>query len=159
MSQETIDKQVLEIQKDSADVLLPYKKHEDDAGYDLHAYLAKPLVIPPSERALISTGLRLALPRGHYGRVAPRSGLAVKKGIDVGAGVVDENYRGKLQVLLFNHGSEPFEVKNGDRIAQLIVTPYCSPQIKFVTDLSTTNRGRNGFGSSGIDALHQKKNE
>ena len=91
----------------------------------------------------------MAIPHGNYGRVAPRSGLAVKKHIDVGAGVVDSDYRGEVFVLLFNFGKEDFEVKIGERIAQLIIEKVVSTQIVEVEDLDNTDRGEGGFGSTG----------
>lgn len=97
----------------------------------------------------MSTGLRVAIPAGHYGRIAPRSGLALKHFIDVGAGVVDEDYRGELRVLLFNHSESDFIINRGDRVAQLICERISRPILEEVTDLEDTDRGRNGFGSTG----------
>lgn len=92
----------------------------------------------------------MAIPSGYYGRVAPRSGLAVKHFIDVGAGVIDEDYRGPLGVVLFNHGQNDFAVKKGDRIAQLLLEKIATPDIEVVEDLDETERGAGGFGSTGI---------
>ncbi|NWV00128.1 DUT protein, partial [Upupa epops] len=100
------------------------------AGYDL--YSAYDCVIPPMEKAVVKTDIQIALPAGCYGRVAPRSGLAAKHFIDVGAGVIDEDYRGNVGVVLFNFGKEPFEVKKGDRIAQLICERICYPELEEV---------------------------
>jgi dUTP pyrophosphatase len=101
-------------------------------------------------KCLISTGLQIALPPGHYGRIAPRSGLASKHFIDVGAGVIDEDYRGEIKVLLFNFGENDFHVKVGARIAQLICECITRPVLKEVTSLDETKRGSSGFGSTGI---------
>ena len=87
---------------------------------------------------------------GNYGRIAPRSGLAVRNAIHVGAGVVDADYRGEVKVLLFNHSDEAFEVKEGDRIAQMIIEKYTMTALEEVQDLSETERGAGGFGSTGV---------
>ncbi|XP_021117124.1 deoxyuridine 5'-triphosphate nucleotidohydrolase, mitochondrial isoform X1 [Heterocephalus glaber] len=117
------------------------------AGYDL--YSAYDYIIPPMEKALVKTDIQIALPSGCYGRVAPRSGLAAKHFIDVGAGVIDEDYRGNVGVVLFNFGKEKFEVKKGDRIAQLICERIYYPEIEEVQELDDTERGSGGFGSTG----------
>uniref|UniRef100_A0A663EFL7 Deoxyuridine 5'-triphosphate nucleotidohydrolase n=1 Tax=Aquila chrysaetos chrysaetos TaxID=223781 RepID=A0A663EFL7_AQUCH len=106
-------------------------------------------VIPPMEKAVVKTDIQIALPSGCYGRVAPRSGLAAKHFIDVGAGVIDEDYRGNVGVVLFNFGKETFEVKKGDRIAQLICERICYPELEEVQALDDTERGEGGFGSTG----------
>lgn len=97
------------------------------------------------------TDIQIELPSGCYGRVAPRSGLAAKNFIDVGAGVIDEDYRGNVGVILFNHSTVPFEVKKGDRIAQLICEQIFYPSIEEVETLSITERGAGGFGSTGTN--------
>ncbi|KAM9275528.1 deoxyuridine 5'-triphosphate nucleotidohydrolase, mitochondrial [Morus bassanus] len=117
------------------------------AGYDL--YSAYDCVIPPMEKAVVKTDIQIALPSGCYGRVAPRSGLAAKHFIDVGAGVIDEDYRGNVGVVLFNFGKENFEVKKGDRIAQLICERIFYPELEEVQALDDTERGEGGFGSTG----------
>uniref|UniRef100_A0A8C0EPA9 Deoxyuridine 5'-triphosphate nucleotidohydrolase n=1 Tax=Bubo bubo TaxID=30461 RepID=A0A8C0EPA9_BUBBB len=111
--------------------------------------LAYDCVIPPMEKAVVKTDIQIALPSGCYGRVAPRSGLAAKHFIDVGAGVIDEDYRGNVGVVLFNFGKESFEVKKGDRIAQLICERICYPELEEVQVLDDTERGEDGFGSTG----------
>lgn len=97
----------------------------------------------------MQTGIHIALPEGHYGRVAPRSGLAVKHGIDVGAGVVDSDYRGLLGIVLFNFGTEDFQLHAGDRIAQLVIEKISNPEVEEVESLEATERGSGGFGSTG----------
>uniref|UniRef100_F6ZCU3 Deoxyuridine 5'-triphosphate nucleotidohydrolase n=1 Tax=Ornithorhynchus anatinus TaxID=9258 RepID=F6ZCU3_ORNAN len=117
------------------------------AGYDL--YSAYDYSIPAMEKALVKTDIQISLPSGCYGRVAPRSGLAAKHFIDVGAGVIDEDYRGNVGVILFNFGKEKFEVKKGDRIAQLICERVFYPELEEVQGLDDTERGSGGFGSTG----------
>lgn len=131
------------------DAILPTRANPGDAGYDLAS--VEELTIPPRERALVSTGLKVLLPPDTYGRVAPRSGLAVKHGIHVGAGVCDLSYRGIYKVLLFNHSDVPFSVKVGDRIAQLVVEVIKTPPAHQITEaeLDSTERGADGFGSTG----------
>ena len=99
----------------SPEALLPKKGSEFSAGFDLHALTEA--VVPARGKACIQTGIAMAIPEGNYGRIAPRSGLAAKHFIDVGAGVIDADYRGELKVLLFNHGEKDFEIKAQDRIA------------------------------------------
>ncbi|XP_042198200.1 deoxyuridine 5'-triphosphate nucleotidohydrolase, mitochondrial-like [Callorhinchus milii] len=106
-------------------------------------------IIPPQDKAIVKTDIQIALPPGCYGRVAPRSGLASKYFIDVGAGVIDEDYRGNVGVVLFNFSKETFEVKKGDRIAQLICERICYPELEELENLDETNRGAGGFGSTG----------
>ncbi|GAA5893801.1 hypothetical protein JCM8208_001248 [Rhodotorula glutinis] len=117
------------------------------AGYDLAAAEAK--VVPAQGKALISTGLAIAVPEGTYGRIAPRSGLASKHMIDTGAGVIDADYRGEVKVLLFNHAKEDFQVNAGDRVAQLILERIVTPEPQEVASLADTERGAGGFGSTG----------
>ena len=137
----------MKIQLLTPDAKTPVRGSDKAAGMDLHA--SEDCVINPQERRLVSTGVAVALPNNTYGRVAPRSGLAVKNGIDVLAGVVDEDYRGEVKVALINHGTEPFVVSKGDRIAQLIVESILRPVIEVVDNLEETTRGDGGFGSTG----------
>lgn len=137
----------MKIQLLTPDARIPVRGSEKAAGIDLHA--SEDCVINPQERRLVSTGIAVALPPYSYGRVAPRSGLAVKNGIDVLAGVVDEDYRGEVKVALINHGSEPFVISKGDRIAQFIVESITRPVIEVVDNLEETTRGVGGFGSTG----------
>ncbi|PGH23254.1 deoxyuridine 5'-triphosphate nucleotidohydrolase [Polytolypa hystricis UAMH7299] len=117
------------------------------AGYDL--YCAKKIVIPAKGKGLVSTGLAIAVPEGTYGRIAPRSGLAVKNFIDTGAGVIDADYRGEVKVLLFNFSDADFEINEGDRIAQLVLERIYTPEIVVVEQLEESVRGAGGFGSTG----------
>ena len=109
----------LRVKKLAPDAIIPTRGSAGAVGYDL--YSADDVVVPPTHRTLISTGIAIVLPVGVYGRVAPRSGLAVKSGIQVGAGVVDPDYTGEVKVVIFNHGHMDFQIKKGDRIAQLIL--------------------------------------
>lgn len=138
----------LQVKKLTEKALLPKRGSEFAAGYDLFA--AEDKVVPQKSKALVSTGISIAIPYGNYGRVAPRSGLAAKNFIDVGAGVIDVDYRGEVFVLLFNFSNDDFIVKAGDRIAQLIIEKITMTEIEEVTELSKTERGEGGFGSTGI---------
>ena len=125
----------------------PARQSDQAAGYDLH--LDEDLVLFPNERKLVSTGIAVAIPYGYYGRIAPRSSLAVKKYIDIGAGVVDSDYRGEVKVLLIYSGREKLVLERGDRIAQLILEKITLPEIEVVSCLDSTERGEGGFGSTG----------
>jgi len=143
--------------------IVPSRQKTGDAGYDL--YSTESVRIKPMSRALVSTGLSIEVPQGYYARIAPRSGLAVKNGIDVLAGVVDSSYRGEVKVVLMNlsidlasmMGLTPniagsnfdFNIKAGDRIAQLIIEKYHAVDWQQVESLSTTER-TGGFGSTGV---------
>ncbi|KAH7730502.1 dUTP diphosphatase [Aphelenchoides avenae] len=143
------NKAVIEYVLVSEHARAPYVGSEKAAGADLCA--AEDCIVPAGDRRLITTGLKIAIPEGYYGRIAPRSGLAVKHFIDTGAGVVDADYRGELKVLLFNFGKEDYEVKIGDRIAQVICEKIGHPVLKEVEQLSDTKRGSAGFGSTGVN--------
>lgn len=118
------------------------------AGLDLHALL--PVRIDPGIRALVRTGFALSLPRGHVGLIWPRSGLAVNAGIDVLAGVIDEDYRGEIMIVVINHGLVSHTFARGDRVAQLLVQPIARPAVNLVTSfVQATERGADGFGSTG----------
>lgn len=127
--------------------IVPTKGSKLAAGHDL--YSISDVIVDATGRALIDTGIKISLPCETYGRIAPRSGLALKHFIDVGAGVIDQDYRGSIKVLLFNHGSQPFKVKEGDRIAQLIIEKIVQAEMIEVSQLENTSRGDCGFGSSG----------
>ena len=137
----------LKVKKLSADAQLPTRGSDGAAGYDLQSI--ESCVVLPGKRAVVATGLSIELPPGVYGRIAPRSGLAVKHGIQVGAGVVDSDYRGEVKVVLFNHDSNPYLIKPGYRIAQLILERCETPDVEEIFDSSDTVRGQGGFGSTG----------
>jgi dUTP pyrophosphatase len=127
----------------------PERTRPGDAGYDLRC--VEPFALAPGERRLVPTGVAIALPTGVAGLVVPRSGLAIEHGISVvnGPGLVDPNYRGELRVILVNLGAERFEAAAGDRIAQLLLVPFVTPDLQLVDELPASERGANGFGSSG----------
>ena len=127
---------------------IPTQGSPKAAGYDL--YSIETYELAPNERKLFKSGISMNLPAGHYGQIAPRSGLALKHGIQVFAGVVDEDYLGEIGVILYNSGIDPVQIKTGDRIAQLIFLP-CNNKVTFVEvdELNQTERAENGFGSSG----------
>lgn len=130
------------------DALLPKRSNPTDAGADL--FSIESLMIHPGDRATVGTGVAVAIPEGFYGRVAPRSGLAAKHGIDVLAGVVDSAYRGELKVVLINTDKHnTFFVEKGDRIAQIIIEAHFNLPIVEAEELSSTSRGEGGFGSTG----------
>lgn len=126
---------------------VPIRGTAGSAGYDLFA--CENVCIAAGERRLVDVGIRLAFPSDVYVRIAPRSGLSVRHCIDVGAGVVDSDYRGVLKVLLINNGAEVFEVKVGDRIAQMIFEQLRHFSFSVVDDIGVSDRGSGGFGSTG----------
>ncbi len=121
--------------------------HPGDAGADLRS--SQDITIPARGRLVVPTGVKIALPSGHVGLVWPRSGLAVKQGLDCGAGVIDSQYRGEIKVLLFNHSDSDYQIKKGDRIAQLLIQKVETVEFVQVDDLDATSRGEKGFGSTG----------
>lgn len=137
----------LKYAKLTENAIAPKRGSEYAAGFDL--YSAYDYEIPAHGKVLAKTDIQIAVPEGCYGRVAPRSGLAHEHFIDVGAGVIDQDYRGNVGVILFNFGGEKFEVKKGDRIAQLICERIYLPRLEMVEKLDQTARGAGGFGSTG----------
>jgi dUTP pyrophosphatase len=138
------------VKKLSENAFIPTRGSEFAAGYDLYA--AYDSVIVGREKGLILTDLQISIPDGHYGRIAPRSGLAWKYSIDVGAGVIDIDYTGNVGVILFNHSDGAFLIKKGDRIAQLILEKISTPPVVEIPadqNLNATTRGSGGFGSTG----------
>ena len=144
----------LRVHRMRAEAQLPRYASAGAAGLDLCAALEAPFVLPPGERAAVPTGLCLALPAGHEGQVRPRSGLARTHGVTVlnAPGTIDEDYRGEVQVLLVNLGKEPYAIRSGDRIAQLVVAEVTRVDVEEAASpeaLGATERGERGFGSSG----------
>ncbi|RFU29674.1 hypothetical protein B7463_g6653, partial [Scytalidium lignicola] len=135
------------IKKLSDKAKLPTRGSEFAAGYDIYA--SKDTIVPARGKVLVDTDISMAVPDGTYGRIAPRSGLASKHHIDTGAGVIDADYRGPVKVLLFNHAETDFEIKEGDRIAQLVLERIYTPEVVEVQELVETVRGAGGFGSTG----------
>jgi dUTP pyrophosphatase len=144
-------KPVRALKKDPA-ARLPEYATGGAAGADLRARLSSPVSVPPLGRARIPTGLVLEIPAGYEGQVRPRSGLAVRHGITVlnSPGTIDSDYRGELSVIIINLGDEEFTVKDGDRVAQLVVVPVCRAPFAEADELSETGRGAGGFGSTGV---------
>ena len=137
----------LRVKKLHPDAVIPTRTSPHSFGYDL--YSMEDITVPSMDRRIVSTGVCATLPPGVYGRIAPRSGMTLKYGIQTGAGVVDPDFTGELVVVLFNFGSEDFEIKRGNRIAQMILERCETPLIEEVIELTETERGDNGFGWSG----------
>ncbi|KNC85980.1 dUTP pyrophosphatase [Sphaeroforma arctica JP610] len=137
----------MQVKKLSDDATIPVKGSALAAGFDL--FSAHDGVIPAQGKAIMKTDISIAIPAGCYGRVAPRSGLSWKHHIDVGAGVIDGDYRGNVGVVLFNHAQTDYNVAKGDRVAQLILEKYVVAEIEEVQELDETVRGAGGFGSTG----------
>ncbi len=137
-----------------ADLQMPAYETELAAGVDMRAAIDadSPIVLQPGARALIATGLAMALPAGYEAQIRPRSGLAYKHGISVvnSPGTIDADYRGEIKILLINHGREAFDIKRGDRIAQMIIAPVTRAVFNVVDTLSETRRGAGGYGSTGV---------
>jgi len=138
----------MRVQRTSPSASMPVRGSSAAAGFDLAA--AEANIVKAGGKAIVKTGLSIAIPEGTYARIAPRSGLAAKKMIQVGAGVVDYDYRGEVGVVLFNHGPEDFEIQVGDRVAQLILEKVAMSPAVEVEALDDTERGAGGFGSTGV---------
>lgn len=133
------------------DLPLPAYQSEGAAGLDLVAAVNEPLTLPPLGRALVPTGLAMALPPGYEAQVRPRSGLAAKHGVTVlnSPGTVDADYRGEVKVILINLSDTPFVIGRGERIAQMVIAPVSQAQLVETETLDATTRGAGGFGSTG----------
>ena len=133
------------------DIPLPAYETEHAAGMDLRAAVRDPLTLAPGERALIPTGIRIAVPPGAEAQVRPRSGLAIRHGIAMvnAPGTIDADYRGEIRVILINLGQEPYTLRRGDRIAQLVIAPVLEVHWDLVETLDETPRGDGGFGHTG----------
>ena len=144
---------VVDIAREPGTEDLPLPRYETDhaAGMDLRAAVTEPLTVAPGARALVPTGLRVAVPPGFEAQVRPRSGLALKHGITLpnSPGTIDADYRGEVKVILMNAGDEPFVVRRGDRIAQLVVAPVARAVWRPAAELPPTARGDGGFGHTG----------
>ena len=136
-----------------ADLPLPRYETEFSAGLDLRAALEEELAVGPGERVVIPTGLRIEIPPGFEGQVRPRSGLAMKFGLTVlnAPGTIDADYRGEVKVLLVNLGQNAHVLERGDRVAQLVIAPVTRVVLEQVAELSETERGEGGFGSTGTN--------
>jgi dUTP pyrophosphatase len=133
----------------NADAVPPTRSRAGDAGYDLCA--TERVSIAPEGRRLVGTGVAIALPEGLAGLVTPRSGLAIEHGLTLlnAPGLIDPNYRGEIKVILHNTSERRYTVEIGDRVAQLLLVPYWAPELEIVEELPDSDRGANGFGSSG----------
>ena len=138
---------MFKIKKLSPDAQIPTLATAGSAGYDLYSPID--CTVPSNGQTLIPTGLAFSIPSGHYGQVSSRSSLSLRFQIEVGAGVIDESYRGNVGVLLRNHSKTDYPIKKGDRIAQLILHKISTPSIVEVDELDQTERGSGGFGSTG----------
>ena len=141
----------IQIKKLSNSVLIPKYETEGSSGMDIAAHITDNIIINPGDKALVSTGFAMAIPRGYEIQIRPRSGLAAKKNITVlnTPGTIDADYRGEIKVILINLGKEKFVIENGDRIAQMVVCPVVQVNLEEVKELSSTERGIDGFGSTG----------
>ena len=131
---------------------LPQYATPQSAGMDLCANLDAPVTLPSLGRALIPTGLYIALPQGYEAQIRPRSGLALKKGITLlnTPGTIDADYRGEIKIILINLSNEPFTIENGERICQMVIKEYVKATLTHVDDLDDTERGAGGFGHTGV---------
>lgn len=136
----------------SPGAILPQTQTIGASGYDLCAYLEQPISLEPGQRVLVPTGVSLAIPSGFEAQIRPRSGLAYKHGITClnSPGTIDADYRGMLKVLLINLSQESYQIVNAERIAQLVFSPVMHPHLEIVSELTTTTRGKQGFGHTGI---------
>ena len=142
---------VLRVKRLSENAVLPVRGSGLAAGYDLAS--AEDIVVPARGKAIAKTDLAMAIPLGHYGRIAPRSGFSWKKHTDIGAGVIDADYRGNVGVVIFNHSDQDISVSQGDRVAQLIIEQISTPVVEDVEgELDDTQRGEGGFGSTGMSS-------
>ncbi len=141
----------IQIKKLSTSVSFPKYETPGSSGLDIAAHIEENIIINPGEKSLISTGLFVAIPIGYEIQIRPRSGLAAKKNITVlnTPGTIDADYRGEIKVILINLGKEKFTIESGDRIAQMVVCPVIQAELEEVTELSNTERGSGGFGSTG----------
>ena len=130
---------------------LPAYMTPNAAGMDLYADLDEDIVLQPGARSLLPTGIALALPHGYEAQIRPRSGLALRHGITLvnSPGTIDQDYRGEIGIIMVNHGREPFTVRNGERIAQMVFAPIVRAELQVVDDLDETDRGEGGFGHTG----------
>lgn len=147
--EEKLEPKVLKIKLLNEKAKLPQSAHQGDAGLDL--FSTSEIVIEPGESSLISTGISIGLPPETEAQIRPRSGLALKHQVTVlnTPGTIDQGYRGEIGVILINHGKSPFQVEIGMKIAQMVIKPVLSVQVKSVGELDETDRGVGGFGSTG----------
>lgn len=142
----------MKVRINSLSGIYPSYETEGSAGMDIRAYLEQPVIIKPGERKMIPTGLFMEFEPGYEVQIRARSGLAAKHGIGLvnGVGTIDSDYRGEILVALINLGQDAFAVENGDRIAQMVISPIVQAEIEPADELSDTVRGTGGFGSTGV---------
>ena len=140
------------IKKLSKTAIVPKYETQGASGVDISANINEDLTLATNESTLVPTGIAVSIPQGFEIQIRPRSGLAAKKGISVlnTPGTIDADYRGEIKVILINHGNEPFIIRNGDRIAQMVVCPIVQAKFEQVDELNDTERGSGGFGSTGV---------
>ena len=155
MRKERLDRLTVKIKRleDSDDMQLPSYSSEGSSGMDIRASVKEPVVLKPGEIRLIPTGLTVSIPSGYEGQIRPRSGLALKYGIGIvnSPGTIDSDYRGEIHIIIINWGEQPFTIRRGDRIAQMVVAKVFRADIIEVDELDYTQRGVGGFGHSGIE--------
>jgi len=155
MRKERLDRLTVKIKRleDSDDMQLPSYGSEGSSGMDIRASVKEPVVLKPGEIRLIPTGLAVSIPSGYEGQIRPRSGLALKYGIGIvnSPGTIDSDYRGEIHIIIINWGEQPFTIRRGDRIAQMVVAKVFRADIIEVDELDYTQRGVGGFGHSGIE--------
>ena len=141
----------IKIKKIKKNAILPHYAHDGDAGVDI--YSTEDYVLRPGQRLLVSTGIKMAIPKGYEGQIRPKSGLALKHGISVcnSPGTIDSGYRGEIGVIAINHSNEEFKIKKGTKIAQMVFNKIEKAEFEEVKDLDNTKRGQNGFGSTGLN--------
>jgi len=137
----------VEVLRVSSEATLPTRAHPDDAGLDL--YNLEDVLLESGQGKVVKTGIALAIPSGHVGMVADRSSLA-KKGIKSAGGIIDAGYRGEIHIVLWNLSQGAVQLKRGERIAQILILPIATPAVQEVQSLDETQRGKNGFGSTGL---------
>jgi len=142
---------MIKINKIKENAILPHYAHEGDAGVDL--YSAENYVLRPGQITLVSTGIKLAIPKGYEAQIRPKSGLALNHGISVcnSPGTIDSGYRGEIGVIAINHSKEEFKIEKGTKIAQMVFNKIEKAEFEEVKDLDNTKRGQNGFGSTGLN--------
>ena len=140
---------MIQFKKLEPSAIIPRRQTDGAAGFDIHADINEPVTVTGGSYTVVDTNIAIAIPIGHVGLIKPRSGWAVKNGIDTMAGVIDSDYRGEIKVILTKHDGGVFFVNPGDRIAQLVVVPICIGSAE-VSVLGGTERGNSGFGSTGV---------
>lgn len=137
----------VKVKKLKKDAIIPRYAHKGDAGMDL--FSTENYIVPVGKRQLVSTGIAIELPEGYFASIRGKSGLAYKRGISILGGVIEWTYRGEYGVIILNTGNEDFEIRAGDQVAQVVISPVASVELEDIEELSDTDRGDGGFGSTG----------